>query len=193
MPRPVDHGHREQLLTAAVDYVITHGLADLSWRPLARALGVTPNTLVHHFGTKEQLLEAILRRVREHTQHATTSAATGAAATEARTPEDALRSVWAWASAPEHRPLFRLFFAVYGLALQDPDRYSRFLDHVMTDWMDELAGLFPATPQDPDATLRRTMYIATVRGLLLDLLTTGDEQRTTRAFTELLSSILQRS
>jgi hypothetical protein len=74
---------------------------------------------------------------------------------------DALRSVRSWASAPEHRPLFRLFFAVYGLALPDPHRYRRFLGHVMTDWMDELSGLLPETPEDPDATLRRTMYIAT--------------------------------
>ena len=184
MPRPVDYERREELLNAAVDYVIDNGLADLSWRPLARAVGVTPNTLVHHFGTKEQLLEAILRRVREHTQQATTGAAEG------RTAQEALRSVWSWASAPEHRRLFRLFFAVYGLALQEPDRFGGFLERVIADWMDELSAVFPAASDDPDNTLRRTMYIATVRGLLLDLLTTGDEQRTTKAFDELVSRIM---
>jgi hypothetical protein len=30
----------------------------MSWRPIAAALGVSTTTLVHHFGTKEQLLEA---------------------------------------------------------------------------------------------------------------------------------------
>jgi hypothetical protein len=63
----------------------------------------------------------------------------------------------------------RLFFEAYGLALRSPDRYSDFLNHAIRDWLDEpLAAI-----DDISATLA----IATVTGLLLDLLTTGDRVR----------------
>jgi hypothetical protein len=63
----------------------------------------------------------------------------------------------------------RLFFEAYGLALRRPDRYSEFLHHAIHDWLDEpLAAI-----DDVSATLA----IATVTGLLLDLLTTGERVR----------------
>jgi hypothetical protein len=63
----------------------------------------------------------------------------------------------------------RLFFEAYGLALRHPDRYSDFIDHAIHDWLDEpLAAI-----DDVSATLA----IATVTGLVLDLLTTGDRVR----------------
>ena len=62
-----------------------------------------------------------------------------------------------------------LFFEAYGLALRHPDRYSNFIDHAVHDWLDEpLAAI-----DDISATLA----IATVTGLVLDLLTTGDRVR----------------
>ena len=63
--RPVDHQRRAELLDAVVDYTVEHGFSEVSWRPVAAALGVSPTTLVHHFGTKEQMLVAILGRLRE--------------------------------------------------------------------------------------------------------------------------------
>lgn len=72
--RPVNHQRRADLLDAAVDYAVQHGFAELSWRPVARALGVSTTTLVHHFGTKEQMLEAMLGRLRERAFAATSDA-----------------------------------------------------------------------------------------------------------------------
>jgi hypothetical protein len=63
----------------------------------------------------------------------------------------------------------QLFFEIYGLALRYPDRYSDFIDHAVHDWLDEpLAAI-----DDVSATLA----IATITGLVLDLLTTGDRVR----------------
>jgi hypothetical protein len=63
----------------------------------------------------------------------------------------------------------RLFFDAYGLALRHPDRYSDFLDHAIHDWLDE-----PLAAIDE---ISATLAIATVTGLVLDLLTTGDRGR----------------
>ena len=47
---------------ASCAYLAEHGLANVSLRPMARALGVSVNALVHHFGSKDELVVAALRR-----------------------------------------------------------------------------------------------------------------------------------
>lgn len=168
MARPIDHARRQELLDAAVDYAVAHGVADLSLRPLAKALGTQAPVLLHHFGSKEQLLTAVLNGVRDRLR------ALGRDA-EATSPRAGLGTVWAWASDPAQAPFLRLFFECYGLALRHPDRYSQFLDTVVQDWLDEPM----AAIDDTSATIA----IAVTRGLLLDLLTTGDRDRVDAAMT----------
>jgi AcrR family transcriptional regulator len=162
MARPPDPKRRQELLDSAVDYVVAHGISDLSLRPLAAALGTQAPVLLHHFGTKERLVVEILGRVRDRLRALGRSA-------EAESRRSGLGAVWTWVSHPDQGPLMRLFFEAYGLALRRPDRYSEFLEHSIHDWLDEpLAAI-----DDISATLA----IATVTGLVLDLLTTGDQVR----------------
>ncbi|WP_066373345.1 TetR/AcrR family transcriptional regulator [Herbidospora mongoliensis] len=166
--RPVDHRRRAELLDAAVDYAAEHGFSDLSWRPIAAALGVSTTTLVHHFGTKEQMLVAILGRLRERIFVLTSDRAAGQPTLAA-----AARAAWEWSSDPQRWPEFKLFFAVYGSALQAPHLFAGFLDRVVADWMSLLRDA-QGPDDDPAAP---TLVIATIRGLLLDLLATGDRDR----------------
>ncbi|MFI5912016.1 TetR/AcrR family transcriptional regulator [Dactylosporangium sp. NPDC051541] len=170
--RPVNPQRRAELLDAAVEYAAEHGFSELTWRPVAAALGVSPTTLVHHFGTKEQLLEAVLGRLRQR-MFAATRELTG---DHADLPTQA-RAAWRRASDPARGAEFRLFFAVYGRALQAPEQFADFLDHAVAAW---LAVLVAAQGPDIDPALaarRATLVVATIRGLLLDLLTTGDRTR----------------
>ncbi|MGV9823603.1 TetR/AcrR family transcriptional regulator [Nocardia xishanensis] len=185
--RPVDHQRRDELLDAVVDYAAEHGLSELSWRPVAAGVGVSPTTLVHHFGTKEQMLQIILERLRQRMFAATRDAA-GAHPDLAT----AARAVWVRTSDPRRQAEFRLFFAVYGRALQAPQQFTDFLDHVVTDWMTSLReAQIPDT--DPEtATRTATLVIATIRGLLLDLLTTGDRDRVDGAAESFLSTLEHR-
>ncbi|GAA2643028.1 TetR/AcrR family transcriptional regulator [Paractinoplanes durhamensis] len=188
--RPINHQRRQELLDAAVGFAAEHGFAEVSWRTVAAAVGVSPTTLVHHFGTKEQMLEAILGRLRERMFAATRdpSGERPGLAAEAR-------AAWARAADPRREPEFRLFFAVYGSALQAPQQFADFLDHAVTYWM---VALIEAQKDEADpatAVRRATLVIATIRGLLLDLLTTGDRarvQETAEAFFDTLEETLER-
>jgi AcrR family transcriptional regulator len=166
--RPVNHARRAEMLDAVVDYTIEHGFNDLSWRPVAAALGVSTTSLVHRFGSKEQMLQELLGRLRERI-----FAAVG--------HRDGLRAhvraVWERLSDPRRGGEFRLFFAVYGHALQAPEQFGEFLDHVVTDWMNSLREAQGPDTDPVTATRTATLVIATVRGLLLDLLATGDRRR----------------
>jgi AcrR family transcriptional regulator len=157
--RQVEPARRAQLLDEAVDYAVEHGLADLTLRPLAEALGVMPNTLVHHFGSKEELLSAILNGVRDRLREMR-------AEMDSDSREDPLEGVWRWTSDPARLPFFRSFFEAYGLALRQPERFGPFLDRVVSDWLGAASN--PA---------QATLELAVLRGLLLDLLTTGERER----------------
>jgi AcrR family transcriptional regulator len=63
MPRRTNPQRREQLEDAVIDYVLTHGIADLSLRPVAEALGVSTYSLVYHFDSKEGLIAAVMARI----------------------------------------------------------------------------------------------------------------------------------
>src|ERR1700758_607755 len=56
---------RAELLDEVVGYLGRNGIAGVSLRPVARALGVSVNALVHHFGSKDELMVAALRRAAE--------------------------------------------------------------------------------------------------------------------------------
>src|ERR1044072_7743808 len=60
MPRPPDPAKRRDLLDRIREYMIRNGLADLSLRPLARALGTSDRMLLYYFGTKERLVAEAL-------------------------------------------------------------------------------------------------------------------------------------
>jgi AcrR family transcriptional regulator len=170
--RPVNQRRRAELLDAAVDYAVENGFSEVSWRPVAAALAVSPTALVHHFGTKEQMLVAILGRLRERIV-----AAMSDRSGEQTDLATAARRAWKGASNPQRAGEYRLFFEVYGRALQAPQPFAEFLEHVVADWM---GALVEAQGPDVDPTTAKrtaTLVIATIRGLLLDLLATHDRAR----------------
>jgi AcrR family transcriptional regulator len=166
--RTSDKALRAELLESAVDYVCKHGLADLSLRPLAAALGSSPSLLLYHFGSKEALLVAIIRagRARQHAVMRNVELA-------GKSERDAARLLWRSWSGPAWRPITRLFFEVYALALQTPSRFPGFLDEAVADWVTALAD----GDESSHARARATVMLAAFRGLLLDLCSTNDKAR----------------
>lgn len=52
---------RGELVGAATDYVLEHGLIGLSLRPMAATLGTSDRMLLYHFAGKDDLVAAVLR------------------------------------------------------------------------------------------------------------------------------------
>lgn len=178
---------RDELLESAYRYVLRHGLADMSLRPLAEAVGSSPRVLLFLFGSKDGLVRALLARarqeelalldaVRRHDDGGLAEAAAG---------------VWRWLSAPEHRDLLRLWVEGYARSLMDPEgAWADFAERTVRDWLDVLAEFQPpASRRGAAATAQRTSVLAVLRGALLDLLATGDLARTTAAVHERLRAL----
>ena len=56
---------RVEWTEAATDFVLEHGLIGLSLRPLAAELGTSDRMLLYHFGSKDELVAAVLRTSNE--------------------------------------------------------------------------------------------------------------------------------
>src|SRR6185437_5731729 len=56
---------RGRLLEAAIDYIATRGVSDLSLRELAAAIGTSHRMLIHHFGSMEGLWVEVIRTVEQ--------------------------------------------------------------------------------------------------------------------------------
>ena len=178
---------RSELLAEAVcDWVLDHGVAALSLRPLARDLGTSTFSLVYWFGSKEGVVAAALERSERRQQQMI-----GAWAEEAGfvAPGALFRRYWSWSSSAEGRPYLRLFVELSGLA-QRSDDLRGYVDRAIAPWRGLLeAMLARAEIERADVAARATLLSASIAGLQLDLATSGDVARTTAA-AELLATRL---
>jgi AcrR family transcriptional regulator len=177
--RRPDPGRRAELQARLVDYVLEHGVADLSLRPLAEALGTSVYSLVYHFGSKAAVLAAALEGAEERQR------AVFAAWAEQERNDAALSGLlvrfWEWMSSEGMRPYHRLFFEAYGLALRDAGRVPGFLESSVAPWRDLAGQVVESTGMaQADSEVVATLMVSSVAGLLLELLATGDLDRTTR-------------
>jgi len=164
---------RDELLEAAYGYVLDHGLGDLSLRPLAAAIGSSPRVLLYLFGSKAGLVRALLARARDDELALLARAAPGGGDLDA-----VVRTTWRWLAAPEHRRLLALWVEAYAASLVQPaGPLGDFARATVEDWLAILAAA-PGAGGDPAAP---TLALAVLRGALLDLLATGDVERTTAA------------
>ena len=175
---------RERLLEAAIEYVSAHGVADVSLRQLAAEIGTSHRMLIYHFGSKEGLLVEVVRAVeaRERELLASLPSETPPGSAEA------MRLMWKHISDPAVWPNERLFFEIYGQALQGRHPEVSMLDEVVDAWLDPIAAMRRA--QGVPARLARAqarLDLAVTRGLLLDLLATGDRAGVDKAMTRYIA------
>ena len=182
----------EELLEHAYRYVLQHGLADLSLRPLAAAIGSSPRVLLFLFGSKDGLVRALLARARSDELAFLDGA--GAHRTEGDLAA-VVRATWQWLAAEPVRPLLMLWAEAYARSLIEPGGpWSGFARQTVDDWLDVLAAAQPAARRRSKAgAAERTLALAVLRGGLLDLLATGDADRVSDAIEQHLRQMAGRS
>jgi AcrR family transcriptional regulator len=175
MSRSVDEKRPGELRKAIVSYLVKHGLAELSLRPLAKAVGTSPRSLLYYFGSKEKMVTEVLAEVRQRQRASYARIQAGSFAEE-------YKAIWKRMSARDSSENFRLFFEAYGIALRRPRLYRSFLHSTIEDWLELLTGELRREGQSrEEARALATVILAGLRGFMLDYCTTGDRKRLDRA------------
>ena len=173
-----------ELLDAAVAYALAHGIGELTLRELAAAIGTSHRMLIYHFGSKEALLVAVTHAVEQSQRELMVQLA----GIPDRSSTDAARDQWQQLSSPDLAPQERLFFELYARALRGAPGTEGFLDDIVSSWVEPAAAALVARGYAPDAARAEArLGVAVTRGLLLDLLATGDLAGVTAALERYLS------
>jgi AcrR family transcriptional regulator len=126
--------------------------------------------LIYHFGSREGLLAFVVGRV-----EAEQRAALAALGETLGDPAEVGRAFWRRVSDPALAPAERLFFEIYAQALYGRPWTDSFRQMVITAWEAPVADLLARAGFPPEqAAARARLGLAATRGLLLDLLMTGD-------------------
>jgi AcrR family transcriptional regulator len=174
--RRPDVERRVELLDAVVAYLGQNGLAAVSLRPMATAIGVSVNALVHHFGTKEQMVVAALRRANE----------IQLAILErwlARDPElgmaDLLRRWWRWMnSSPARLAHIRLGIEAAALEATASGLPGDVRAEQIGLWRLDIERRLTNEGVPPDRVeLEASLLKAMFTGIVVDLLATGERRR----------------
>jgi AcrR family transcriptional regulator len=175
--RPPDVERRRELLDALIDAFADGGIGDRSLREVAGVVGTSHRMLLHHFGSRDELLLAIVAEVERRQMTVLPDAGTE--------PADAMAAMWADLRRPELRPFERLFFECYARGAQGEQPFARMLPGAVESWLSEVDA---KSGRSADPAFAR-LGLAVTRGLLLDLVATDDDagvDAAAKAFIELL-------
>ncbi len=170
---------RQRLLDACTDHALAHGLPD-RLEPLATAAGTSPRMLIYHFGSRDDLLRAVLGRARQR-QLDVFGDLLRSRAGELYTAT--LSRAWTTVTGPTGRPYLQVFGPLRESA--DQQLWPDFRRTATTDWLPPLEDGLRSLARPELATL----VLAVIRGLLMDLDATGDTTRTDRAFHHFLDTL----
>jgi AcrR family transcriptional regulator len=168
------------LLENLIAYLIRRGVADLSLRPMAAAVGTSARLLIFHFGSKERLLIEALDEMQARLQRSLADLMAGESGVARLAP---LRLFWDWALKEQNLPQLRVLYQLQILAAQDHKTYGKYLKRNSLNW---LVFVQAALKPSQRSTTLATLIVAVFDGLLMEVMSTGDRRRASAAIDDFL-------
>lgn len=175
---------RDDLADAAVDYVLEHGLIGLSLRPLGAALGTSDRMLLYHFGSRDDLVAAVLKVSNDR------SVAQIRALAPARDVRAAVVQLWEAMTSASLLGCQRMYVEAAALGLFGREPYAGVVGGANRLWMAAVADHLVASGLPRRRASRATTLLdAAFSGFLLDL-PFADEARAHQAAVRDLAAAL---
>lgn len=165
------------------DDLAANGLVGFSLRRAARAAGTTHKVLLYHFDGADDLLRQAIVELRE--RRITKAMAAARRARARRTLAGRVRAVWPVLIGEESRILDQAI----GLTMYDPARYRGLGEGASQHYLPALIELCPAEWTEKRKREVAEMILATLRGFLIDRLTTGDDSGVRAGFAALTRAL----
>jgi AcrR family transcriptional regulator len=168
------------LLESLIAYLVRRGIADLSLRPMAAAVGTSARLLIFHFGSKERLLLEVLGELQSRLQHSL-----GDLLDEPSPARSApLRLFWDWALQDENFAQLRVLYQLHILAAQDHKTYGKYLKRNSLNWLESVQAALKPSQRSPALA---TLIVAVFDGLFIEAMSTGDRRRASAAIDEFIA------
>src|SRR6201997_1553071 len=132
MARTPDTERRRQLLDALIEEFAQGGIGARSLREVAGAVGTSHRMLLHHFGSREDLLLAVVEEVERRQMGLLSELPTS--------PTAGFTAMWADLRRPELRRLERLFFECYARAAQGEKPFAQMVPGAVDGWLAGVAA-----------------------------------------------------
>lgn len=174
----------DELLGKIIEIVRRTGLAGFSLDTLAPQLGTSSRMLVYYFGSKDELLGRIVYAVRNDTVTAFSRQPAG-------TILEAIDQWWTYYRA--NLADMQFFFHLASRSFEEPDKFEEFSSTAVELWTSYFhQSLLGVTKTEAEAQAIARLALATVRGLMVDLLITGERKRVEEALAEFKSLLAER-
>jgi AcrR family transcriptional regulator len=184
MPRSAATTSRERLIELAVEHFGRHGIGDTSLRSIAEAVGSSHRMLIYHFGSRDGLLAEVTREV-EARQRAVMTATYDSGLP----PLEAAAKYWEETveAILRHGPLF---FELSAHAMQGKEHAAALREDFIAAWLPSVTALCLAIGiPEGQAEAHARLALGAARGLLFDLLVSGEREAVGRA-ADLLNRLL---
>ena len=182
---PRGEARRRELLDRVTDDLAVNGLVDFSLRRAARAAGTTHKVLLYHFDGADDLLAQAIFQLRERRMGNALAAI--AAGPDGQSLAQRVRAIWPALLGEESRVLDQAI----GLTMYDPARYGRLGRGASQQYLPTLLSILPPQWPGPRKLEVAEMILATLRGFLIDWLTSGNATGVEAGF-EALARALER-
>jgi len=175
---------RDDLLRRVVKAAADGGLARRSLRDFAAQVGTSHRMLIHHFGSRDGLMAAVVESVERDQIDRLGELPDDAA--------EAIRATWRRTSIPALWPIERLFFECYARGAQGEPPFDRLVPGLVEQTLEAVSARADVAVNEEGRAGAR-LGLAVIRGLLLDLVATGDRKATDRALELYASMVADRS
>ena len=187
--RTPDPNRKPELLGRIMDHVATEPLSRMTFRSLASALGVSTYSFVYHFGSRQEMIDAILEEgVRQQSESLTGVDVTAFDRDQFR---DWYKEAFRHSLRENNRTALRLQFEAGALEPIDPDIGKRITDlvHAVARHGQTLAQ--EAGRREPPRGVLSHWLVDSAAGLHFGFLISGDRNGTVQAFDVFLDAFLR--
>ncbi|MEV8213887.1 TetR/AcrR family transcriptional regulator [Leifsonia sp. NPDC077715] len=189
MGRTPDPNRKPELLARIMDHVATEPLSRMTFRSLASALGVSTYSFVYHFGSRQEMIDAILEEgVRQQSESLVGVDVTAFDRDQFR---DWYKEAFRHSLRENNRTALRLQFEAGALEPIDPDIGQR-VTVAFTQWRDTVKSwLKKQGIESRRAGVLAHWLVDSAAGLHFGFLISGDRNGTVQAFDVFLTAFLR--
>jgi AcrR family transcriptional regulator len=154
---------REELAERATDYVLEHGLIGLSLRPLAAELGTSDRMLIYHFGSKDELIAAVLATSNERSMR------TIRTMSRSSTVRAAIVDLWDAFTSTDLEVCQRMYVEAAALGLFGREPYAASVRESNEVWLEAITDHLRSAGASQERAPRLAALVdAAINGLLFD-------------------------